>query len=102
MYLKYSNHRPEHCNMVRGMVPKERYLEWTAEDGWDPLCEFLGKPVPNEPFPYVNTKSKGWKEKEAKWNAELVKPALRNLGINAVVLTCGLAAAAAVAVRVWH
>lgn len=23
-------------------------------DGWEPLCEFLGKPVPDEPFPWVN------------------------------------------------
>jgi hypothetical protein len=24
------------------------------KDGWAPLCEFLGKPVPNEPFPHLN------------------------------------------------
>ncbi|KAF9885343.1 hypothetical protein FE257_012960 [Aspergillus nanangensis] len=29
----------EHCNMIRGLVPKERLLEWNAEDGWDPLCK---------------------------------------------------------------
>ncbi|PYH92294.1 hypothetical protein BO71DRAFT_451506 [Aspergillus ellipticus CBS 707.79] len=29
----------EHCNMVRGMVGKERLLEWSVEDGWGPLCE---------------------------------------------------------------
>jgi hypothetical protein len=23
-------------------------------DGWEPLCKFLGKPVPDEPFPRVN------------------------------------------------
>lgn len=22
--------------------------------GWEPLCAFLGKPVPNTPFPHVN------------------------------------------------
>ncbi|KAL7938784.1 hypothetical protein V8C35DRAFT_328727 [Trichoderma chlorosporum] len=28
---------------------------WTAEDGWESLCKFLGKDVPkNEPFPWVN------------------------------------------------
>lgn len=41
--------------MIRGLVPKERLLEWTVEDGWEPLCEFLGKPVPDEPFPHTNT-----------------------------------------------
>lgn len=24
------------------------------EDGWEPLCEFLGKEVPDEPFPHLN------------------------------------------------
>jgi hypothetical protein len=23
-------------------------------EGWAPLCKFLGKPIPNEPFPRVN------------------------------------------------
>lgn len=23
-------------------------------EGWEPLCEFLGVPVPNEPFPRAN------------------------------------------------
>ena len=30
------------------------YLEWTPEDGWEPLCKFLGKPVPETPFPRGN------------------------------------------------
>lgn len=29
----------EHCNMIRGLVPKDRLLEWGVEDGWEPLCE---------------------------------------------------------------
>lgn len=29
-------------------------LEFKAEDGWKPLCEFLGKDVPERPFPRVN------------------------------------------------
>ncbi|ETN43327.1 uncharacterized protein HMPREF1541_02486 [Cyphellophora europaea CBS 101466] len=44
----------EHAAMVRGAVPKERLLEWTVEDGWEPLCAFLGKEVPKEPFPSSN------------------------------------------------
>ncbi|PHH82159.1 hypothetical protein CDD83_3339 [Cordyceps sp. RAO-2017] len=32
-----------------------KVLVWKAEDGWGPLCEFLGKDVPrDEPFPWVN------------------------------------------------
>ncbi|UNI22789.1 hypothetical protein JDV02_008645 [Purpureocillium takamizusanense] len=30
-------------------------LVWRAEDGWEPLCKFLGKDVPKDtPFPWVN------------------------------------------------
>lgn len=45
-----------HNAEVRDTIPKDRLLEWTARDGWQPLCEFLGVPVPDEPFPRVNTK----------------------------------------------
>lgn len=31
---------------IREMVPKERLLEFQLKDGWEPLCKFLGKPVP--------------------------------------------------------
>ncbi|KAJ5679743.1 hypothetical protein N7462_007987 [Penicillium macrosclerotiorum] len=31
-------------------------LEFKAEDGWEPLCEYLGKDVPNKEFPKVNEK----------------------------------------------
>lgn len=44
-----------HYRRVREMVPKERLLDFKMEDGWGPLCEFLGKDVPvDEPFPHVN------------------------------------------------
>lgn len=29
----------DHCNMVRGMVPQDQLLEWSVEDGWEPLCK---------------------------------------------------------------
>src|SRR5574338_871095 len=40
---------------VRARAPKQRLVEWTPSDGWAPLCAALGVPVPNEPFPRVNT-----------------------------------------------
>lgn len=27
---------------------------YEVSQGWGPLCDFLGKPVPQEPFPRVN------------------------------------------------
>lgn len=68
----------EHCNMVRGLVPKERLLEWQIGDGWEPLCEFLDKPVPDVPFPYANTKNMGWKEREQQAMNRWVFSALKN------------------------
>lgn len=50
--------------MIRGLVPKERLLEWSVEDGWAPLCNFLGKPIPEEPFPHANVAA-GWAGRES-------------------------------------
>lgn len=44
----------EHNDMVRRLVPADNLLEFTVQEGWGPLCEFLGVPVPDEPFPRVN------------------------------------------------
>jgi hypothetical protein len=32
-----------------------RLVEWQPGDGWEPLCAALDVPVPDEPFPHVNT-----------------------------------------------
>ncbi|KAI1176532.1 hypothetical protein F4777DRAFT_577830 [Nemania sp. FL0916] len=69
----------EHYNMIRGLVPKDRLLEWKITDGWEPLCKFLGKPVPeNEPFPHANTAA-GWGGQESKVAARFLLGALRGL-----------------------
>ncbi|HUY63465.1 MAG TPA: sulfotransferase [Acidimicrobiales bacterium] len=44
-----------HNNAVRDGVPASRLLEWAPGDGWEPICERLGVPVPAEPFPITNT-----------------------------------------------
>lgn len=44
----------DHHAMIRAIVPKENLLEYNYADGWEPLCKFLGKPVPNEKFPRAN------------------------------------------------
>jgi Sulfotransferase domain len=45
----------QHNARVRSSVPPHRFLEWTVTDGWAPLCDRLGLPVPDEPFPWTNT-----------------------------------------------
>ncbi|KAI4616199.1 uncharacterized protein J4E87_008934 [Alternaria ethzedia] len=44
----------KHYAEIRAAVPAERLLEFRLEDGWKPLCEFLEKEVPEEPFPVKN------------------------------------------------
>lgn len=44
-----------HNQSVRDTVEPGRLIEWRPKDGWGPICEGLGLPVPAEPFPHVNT-----------------------------------------------
>jgi hypothetical protein len=37
-------------------VPPGRLLVYQARDGWEPLCAFLGVPVPAESYPRVNSR----------------------------------------------
>lgn len=39
---------------VQSNVPSDRLLVWSVQEGWEPLCEFLGVPVPDTPFPRTN------------------------------------------------
>jgi len=40
---------------VRRVVPPDRLLVYEVREGWEPLCAFLGVPVPDgKPFPHVN------------------------------------------------
>ncbi|KAJ4420400.1 hypothetical protein N0V82_004389 [Gnomoniopsis sp. IMI 355080] len=43
-----------HYAEVRAKANPGQLLEYKLGDGWEPLCEFLGKPVPDMPFPNVN------------------------------------------------
>ncbi len=44
-----------HNDAVRQAIPATRLLEWTPGEGWEPICERLGLPVPSDPFPVTNT-----------------------------------------------
>lgn len=45
-----------HEAAVKAAIPAERLLVHTAKDGWEPLCAFLGEPVPETPYPRTNSK----------------------------------------------
>merc|ERR1719215_1449649 len=40
---------------IRSTVPASQLLEYNVAEGWAPLCEYLGKPVPDVPFPHIDT-----------------------------------------------
>jgi hypothetical protein len=56
---------------VKATIPAERLLIWSVADGWEPLCEFLGVPVPEQPFPRVND--------SAQFDERLIDAALHTL-----------------------
>jgi hypothetical protein len=45
----------QHVQAVRETIAPNRLLVFDVREGWEPLCAFLGVPVPvDEPFPHVN------------------------------------------------
>jgi hypothetical protein len=44
----------QHNERVRRAVPPQRLLVYRVQEGWEPLCRFLGVDEPGEPFPRVN------------------------------------------------
>jgi hypothetical protein len=43
-----------HLADVRAAIPPERLLVYDVREGWEPLCRFLGVPIPATPFPRAN------------------------------------------------
>ena len=84
-----------HNDMVKRVTPKDRLLLFKLEDGWEPLCEFLGKPVPDVPFPRVN-ETAAIQEKINLYIAESYKRTLIRFGKRV-----GPAAVVVVAAVVW-
>jgi Sulfotransferase domain len=40
---------------VQAAFSSERLLTYQLGDGWEPLCKFLGRPIPEVPFPRSNS-----------------------------------------------
>ena len=51
MLDRYRRHNAE----VVAHIPAARLLVYDPADGWEPLCRFFGRPIPDEPFPRVNS-----------------------------------------------
>jgi hypothetical protein len=52
MVAKYRGY----CDEVKRAIPPERLLVQHTGEGWEPLCRFLGVPVPAQPYPIANTR----------------------------------------------
>jgi hypothetical protein len=44
-----------HNDEVRTTIAPSRLIEWQPGDDWGPLCEGLGVPIPDQPYPHANT-----------------------------------------------
>ncbi len=49
-----------HNEAVKKAIPANQLLVYEVKDGWAPLCEFLGVPVPAEAFPRTNDRAEFW------------------------------------------
>jgi len=43
-----------HNSYLENNAPKDKLHVVDFKNGWGPLCDFLGVPVPNKPFPHAN------------------------------------------------
>ncbi|MDY6943848.1 MAG: sulfotransferase [Pseudomonadota bacterium] len=50
-------HYQRHIEDVKAFVPPDRLLIFSVDQGWKPLCEFLGVPEPATAFPSVNDRA---------------------------------------------
>jgi hypothetical protein len=55
-----------HVDAVKALVPSQQLLVFEAKDGWEPLCRFLDRPVPDEPFPRTNDRMEFWERIKGK------------------------------------
>ena len=49
-----------HNEAVKSAIPAESLLVFQVKEGWGPLCEFLGVPVPEGDFPRTNNREEFW------------------------------------------
>ena len=44
----------EEIEYIKNKVPSEQLLIYKIGSGWEPLCKFLDKDIPKQPFPFTN------------------------------------------------
>jgi len=81
----------EHNAAVQAELPADRLLVYEVKQGWEPLCAFLGKPVPDEPFPHAN-------------DTEEFRKTIRNmrLAFASIHVIAGLAVLSIIGALIWR
>ena len=51
---RYENHNSEVEDYFRTRSKDLLIVNWEQGDGWEALCSFLGREIPNTPFPHAN------------------------------------------------
>ena len=46
-----------HSTEISDSIAADRLLVYQVSDGWEPLCQFLGVPIPNMEFPRINSRN---------------------------------------------
>lgn len=44
-----------HVVKIKDTIPPERLLVYMTGSGWKPICDFLGVPEPEDPYPLTNS-----------------------------------------------
>ena len=50
----------DHIEQVTQSIEADRLLCFSVKDGWEPLCNFLDKPIPSGAFPRSNSAEEFW------------------------------------------
>ena len=75
-------------NRVIETVPAEQLLIFNVKEGWKPLCDFLGVPVPDTPFPRVNS-TEEWNKKVSGLMKGNILNALARVVVAGLIFACG-------------
>lgn len=75
----------DHNARMNKIVPKDRLLVFNPQDGWEPLCKFLGKDVPSVAYPRAGVRGGFHRSMAMIWRRAIMKAA-RNAGTGAFML----------------
>ncbi|KAI1412119.1 hypothetical protein F5Y13DRAFT_163657 [Hypoxylon sp. FL1857] len=81
----------QYYERIRSLVPAENRLEYKLGDGWGPLCAYLGKDIPDVPFPFVNVRKSHSETAASQRDAVMVKAAWKILSVGVGLAAIGAA-----------